>query len=403
MAVADIYSVSSGMDVAIGRSILPAWVPALGTVVDISLNTPSALAGDTNIDRITRTWSGVAYAPWIGEYGQLFSAGGGHTDGRENGHYGYDIGTRLWWLAKNSAAAFVATDTYCADPATGWLWTSSAATDVQVGQPFTSHYYSFLIAIPPSALTGSASGWLYTPGRGSMADSAQRNTPQAHKFSLDQSNPATAVWQLSGAPLLRGPGHGCAIHDTSRNRIVQISDAHGSAQTVHPYMNLATETPGTFTTPSQVDGNYAVGGYHSTADCYLINRCVSGSTLYMRVIDAATNQVYAPSTTGTAPTGSSPYENKEGAWDWVPQWDAWVYYPGLGGNDIYTLKAPSNPRTGTWTWAKQTVTGVARSRFVDVNGGGTPYNRLRYCAGIKSVIWYPDYSMPVQAFRISPP
>lgn len=163
------------------------------------------------------------------------------------------------------------------------------------------------------------------------------------------------------------------------------------------------ETPGTFTSSSLVDGNYAIGGYHASEDCYLVARCASGATLYFKVIDPVTNTVYTPAVTGTGPSGLAPYENKDGAWDWVNEWNAWVYYPGLGGNDIYTLKAPSNPRTGTWTWDKQTVTGTARSRYVDANNSGLPYNRLRYCAGIDSVLWFAEYDQPVQAFRINAP
>ena len=117
------------------------------------------------------------------------------------------------------------------------------------------------------------------------------------------------------------------------------------------------------------------------------------STLILGVFDPVTNVFTKPSSSGVAPTGS------DGAFDWSDVWNAWVYWPGNGGNTVYFLKAPANPRTGTWVWSSQTVTGISR-----VGTTWPQYNRIRHCAALGDVLlWVPNYNVPMQGIHVTAP
>jgi hypothetical protein len=398
-APADNYFIASGATLYAGCAApdagIPPWVPAPGTVADISLNTLFDVKGTiTNSIAITRTWSGVAYAPWWGAYGTLVGGGGGHSDGNQNFLMQYDIQSRLFSILKPSCPVFHAdADNYVADVTTGWMFGDTVGGSLQVGEPFTGHFYAYQIALPPSALAGAPNGWLFTPGRTSMAEGAQRATKQSHKFALGMG--AGTKWSMHGSPLSREPSHGASIYDSLRNRVVAFSDSQASSTKLHPYIDIATGNQNTLNVDTAVTGNYVVGAYHVAGDCYMLARYISGA-LSFKVIDAVTLVVTSP-----VPSGTAPVETAEGAWDWVEAWQAWVYYPG-SGNNIYTLKCSGDPRGNNWAWAKQTVTGTANS-YVIGGGGGLPYNRLRYCAPLGIMVWFADYLVPVQGFNISAP
>jgi len=395
------YSAAHGATIYGGRSApsgIPAWVPALGTVADISLNTPqdvgAQVVGPPNatINGFCRSWGGMAFAPWWGRYGRMVTGAGGHGDGSLNSLLGLDLETRLFYIERNSCQVYHAADNYVGDASTGWMWADTGGVNVQVGEPFTSHFYGFQIALPPSAIAGSTNGWLFTPGRGSVAEGGQRSTGQAHKYPLGSGG----AWTMHGTPLSRGPAHGPSLYDPKRGRVLHFGDSQGSAQQIFPYIDLATQAVGSITT-GYVYGFQQMAGYHSAADCYLLARFTAG-TLTFNVIDPVTLAMTAP-----VPTGTPPTETAEGAWDWVDAWNAWVYYPGDGGNNVYTLKCTGNPRGNNWVWGKQVVSGVARSRYFDANNGGTPYNRLRYVPALGTLLWVPDYLVPAQMFHISAP
>lgn len=394
-AISESYACASGGVAAGGRHRLPAWVPPLGTVADVSLNTAYAVGGSlTSIASVTRSWSGAAWAPWVGRYGKLFSAWGGHGDGAENALLGYDVESRLFYIEKPAAPIFHnVSDNYVADPVTGWMWGDTSGTSLQVGEPFTSHFYGFHLALPPTAIDGSDSGWLFTAGRGSMPEPGQIGTSQSHKYAIGN---ASKKWTMHGSTVVARPGHSPSIYDPTRNRVVSIIESEESATNRHPYIDLTTGETGMLTTSAYVRGHYGIGAYHSAEDCYMIARYASGA-LTFKVIDAGTLTVYSPSVSGTPPV-----ETAEGAWDWVEAWGAWVYYPGDGSQNIYTLKCSGNPRGNNWAWGMQTVSGTPYACTVG-QGAGLPYNRLRHCESLGVVLWFSDYNVPMQAFRINTP
>lgn len=387
--------------------VVPSWVPAIGTIADISLNTLQSARGtipDNDVKQFTRTWSGVAYARSWGVYGRLVGGGGGHGDGDLNCMFNYDVESRLWALEKNAAPVYPWPGdpegaSNVADTLTGWMYANTSGTALQVGEPFTSHFYAYQVALPPSAIAGSApNGWLFTPGRTSLPPASDM-TAQSHKWALGQG--VNGKWTMHGTPLARGPLHGLAIHDTKRNRVISITQgANAGVTKIHMYIDLITEAVGTLTFSASVDGNYAIGGYASADDCYVTARYMTSGTLKLQVLDPVTLIAYFPT-----PSGTKPEEvGEEGAWEWIDSKKMWVYIPGTSSNNVYFLKCVGNPRlSASWSWHKTVISGTVRPAIFGTQGGGTPYNRLRYCEPLDMMIWYPDYAVPVQGFRTTFP
>lgn len=393
---------SLGSTIYLGRSAgIPAWVPAAGTVADVSLNTPSQGLGApyaSTDQAFGRSWSGRAYAKWWGTYGRTVGGAGGHGDGAQNWLVAYNIETRLYYVEKESCAVFHAADGYVGDPTTGWMWDSTAGTTMQVGEPFTSHFYGIQVAVPPAARTGAPNGWLVTPTRGSLADGGQRATFQGHRFALGQD----VQWAAHSTPHAKRNEHSPSWYDSLRNRVCFVSDWPCSTIS---WTKMDDATKGTVAiTNGDITGYYFVGAYHAAQDVYMIVRNYTGvadssltTGLNITVLDPVTGNKYRPTATGTAPPIT-----EEGAWAWAEEWDAWGYYPGVGGNDFYLLKRTGDPKGNNWVWSKQTVTGTARTYFTS-GGSGLPLNRLTFVAALGIFLWEPDYDVPAQAFNVSQP
>lgn len=389
--VNDSYSAASGGVIAGGRYHIPTWVPPVGSIADVALNTMYDVRGTgTKTAGVLDDWCGIAYAPEYGEYGSLIGHGGGHSDSQENGIYRYDIATRTWTKIKGDASSYPQGDTYNADPTTGWMWQADGVS-LQSGEPFATHNYAFLMTLPSTAKAGAPNGWLFTPGRASMPNGGSRGTNQSHKFALG----VDSVWSLEGSPLLFPARHSWGIYDPVRNRVVV---AYGDFAYRKLYtLDIATGTSGSldFSADPFVLGYYQVGKYNALHDLYMYVRWQSGTTLNLGVIDPvpATARHYQPSVTGTPPASSV-----EGSWEWVEEWQSFVLFQS-DSNTVYTLKAPANPRTGTWTWGSQTITGTVRPSLLD----RPSYTRIRYVPQLDGFMWAARHNVPFQMFRISAP
>lgn len=390
---------------------MPSWVPAPGTVADISLNTPAAiltpLYGDNVAKGFSRSWSGRAFARWWGRYGRSVGGFGGHGDGAKTPLLGYDVESRLYYLEKPSCPVFhsaVHTGVpgspedgfdYVADPATGWMWNDTIESTVQVGEPFTSHFYGIQVAVPPSARAGAPNGWLVTPTRGSMAEGGQRATYAGHRFALGQDT----VWTMHGAAHTMRNEHGPSWYDSLRNRVCFVGDFPCSAV---GWRHMGDESKGTTPIPNgSVEGYYAVGGYSEELDKGMFARNFTGATnssiyagVNIWVMHPVTGNKYRPVATGVLPPTT-----EEGAWAWNEDRQCWGYHAGMGGNDFYEIYCTGDPTGNNWVSRKFTTTGTARTGYV-AGGSSTPYSRLNWCPELEIYLWEPGYDMPAQAFNI---
>lgn len=370
---------------------LPDWVPPVGAIADVSLNTINDVRGsDPNVDYAMAAWSGMAYSPEYGEMGSFLWQGGGHTDGAQNAIYRYDIAARLYTKIKASAPVFYNSNFDCADTNTGWMW-ADATTSVDalnVGESFTAHFYDHFLAVPSNAMAGNApNGWLFLPGHGGMAKSI-KGTKKQHRFALGM----TQKWEITGDEVLRSSGEGPAIYDPLRKRVYTF--ANGPSNSVH-YVDMTTGAVGYVSVNKELAGYYCTGAHLVADDLIGLIRWRASDTpkLYFRLWDLRNNTVFSPTTIGVEPVAKW-----TGGWNWAEAWRTMIFYPGRG-NVVSTLKAPAgDPRIDPWTWGNQTLTGTATSLSTNPH-----YSRFRYVEAIDCCLWMPKASAPIQAFRLARP
>lgn len=381
------YAIASGETLSAGRFRLPAWLPSVGEIVNVGLNTVYDVRGaETNTAALFNAWCTAAYAPDWGKYGSFVYHGGGHGDRAENSHYRYDIETRLTTKERQSCAIYQHSDSYVADTVTGWMWAATTGTEVQVGEPFVHHTYSNLIVVPESAIDGTApNGWLFTLGRGSMPMPGQIGTNQTHKFALG----VDAKWSFGGSPVVARGAHAFTIYDSLRNRLINPNGDNTYATSLYTY-DLTTGSPGTmsFSGPTQ-NAYYHVGHYSESWDLYISSRWAS-SAIGLSVIDPVTQTHYKPTVVGTPP--ASTYE---GAWAWDDVHHRLVLFQSIS-NIVYTLTPTGNPRTSNWEWSSYTLTGAVNPCVTSAPAFG----RVRHVPKLDAYFWTATHNTPVQAFRI---
>lgn len=369
----------------------PAWLPASGQVASASTNTIDAVkTTDTdNISQIFAAWSGMAWAPWAGSLGQISVMGGGHGDRRSNAEYLLDLASRAWIKEKQESPIFLVNNE-CASTTTGWLWADNSGSTQQGGQTFTSHFYSYRLCLPPSALPGQGAtqGWVYLPGHAGMPNSGQVGTTQAHKRRLG----VDTSWTFHGSPGSTTPHHCASAYDPKRRRVWYTSGDNPVATLW--YRDLATGAESSIALSGQVSGYYSNYFVDELWDCLIAVNSTQGG-FYLKVVDLSTGTVYTPTTSGSQPSMSG-----ADAWCWSPKFRALCGTPGDGTAKAMFLKAPDDPRTNGWVWSAQNLSGSVTARD-DV----TPsYNRIAHATKLGNVlIWVPSYNHAVQAFGVTPP
>jgi hypothetical protein len=366
-------------------------VPPVGTVADLTLNTLDSANGAL-ATTVWSAWSGVAWAPWWGQYGSMIAGGGGHADGDTNTLFRIDVASRTITKLNNPAPVYYKLDRYCADPITGWLWANSIEGDttVQVGQPFTAHFYAHLIALPPDAVPGRTDaprGWLYTPGRVTMPTVALRGTNAAHMLRLGE----TTVWEMNGTPGANNAEYGGAAYDSLRRRVWFCRV--GPTNTLH-FRDIAAGVQG-----QQMVTGVSLRGYYTTIEYWAVQDLIlfcgyTGALGELQVFDPVTNVAYRPAVTGAPPPSTNNF-----AWTFSDAWGCWVHYPGDGSNTFYFLKPTGNPRTDPWTFSSQTVAGVVRGVVAS-----PAYTRIRHVPALGNVlIWAARTDAPVQLIHVVAP
>ena len=396
-ALSDTYATVAARVLAAERYQIPSWVPAVGVVADISLNTMADVRGsDPDPSMQYNYWAGCAYAKDYGEKGTLIFNAGGHTATLTNYVYGYDVAIRRHFMERRSPRHYQAADGYVADTVTGWLWADTSGTKLQKGETFAYHSYSFMTYLPSKSIPGgrAPNGWLFTPGRASMCAGGQRGTRQAHKLALGLG--LNTPYETHGSPVPYNANHFFALHDSTRNRVVwfgYLGDSHPKRNLY--YMDIDGASQGRYIWPSFDDAifpYYCIGKYAKADDVYLITR-LTKSALNLWVFDPQTSRLYTPPTSGDQPTPA--YDCTV---EWVEAWRVLVYFHP-GSSIVWLLSAPDDSRTGTWTWSTQTLTGTIRQPSQAV----AAYTRLTYIPDYDLFLWPASHTAPMQGVRLARP
>lgn len=395
---------------AVAQSSLPPWVPAPGTIADVSLNTLRSTAMEiTNryhLLEVYDSWSGITYFPWWGRYGTFVATGGGHSNTPYNHIFAYSVEDRLHTRIKRHAPYFLhrfdinGTPHYwVADGVTGWMYADATTEALQVGEAFAAHTYAYTVAIPPGLMpeddpNEAPNGWLFTPGKTSIHSTGQKGTNQSHRIAVG----ASEKWKAFGPPLTYTPAKSCAFFDSKRNRVVALLQKLRQVQ----WIDVVTGETGLMQLAQSYDAFYHTGFYDAAKDLYLAVCYNSpypdppGQKMQFFIIDPNTNLLTRPVIQGELPTTTF-----VGGWDWVPEWKSFVFYPG-NGSDVWTLSTIDDNLQGPYVFEKQTLSGAPP--IAVRNPPNTPhYNRFRYVRGLGCFLWFPHAEMAVQAFGVRPP
>lgn len=396
-----------------GTVTWPDWAPADGAVGTLSLNTLNDVAdGHHKVVQIWTAWSGVWYVPWYGVKGSFVSGGGGHGSGNDNGLFRLDLNTRLWtklfagptWYLKPDASSFTV-----GDEVTGWMWGDVDGLTLQVGQPWTAHFYANMPVLPPNFFgvdDGAPYGYIVSCGRYAVPESASYGTAQGHKLRIG----VDTTWTLLGDAFGAQPGTAPSFIDTDSRKAWIMSNGNSNTKyTVDLDSGTAASVALTGGSPVIFAPN-AIADYSPSLGLGMVIRLKATGTIDFWLIDTAAGAKYNPGTTGSTPPGLgtvSGVGDREYAARWSEDLMAWVCYGGDGGQDIYFLKAPaSNPTTTAWTWSTQELTGTITPN--ESTQSNFPYNRIAHLDQFPSatralIAWLPEYDSAVQVFNVARP
>jgi hypothetical protein len=323
---------------------------------------------ESGVNAIVAAWGGACLNTDGVYIGTTFTSGtflclfgGGHTDSTLNSVYAYGP------LESSSPAWHRLRDT-----------TSPAITNVDQdasGHPVSRHTYSCFVYLP------SPKGWLFCTG-GLFRATDAAGVIETHVFDFTVSNPnVNNPWtkKVNTGVVANSDVADTSVYDSVRNVIWSHQDAANAVQFYDVASNAFTadifKSPGWSTNPaSAFDTSRSIWAVYA-----------AGVLNFYDARSGTANDYYAPTTTGTAPTGDGSV-----IYDAVD--DAFFFWNG-GGKKIFKLAPPATlPYQGgnAWTWTNftpgtgSTPTGQAgtNASFSPETGTSTgTYGRWAYVPG----------------------
>jgi hypothetical protein len=409
---------------------VPSFVPAVGTIANISLNRmadvnpcPSNACSYSGVSKQSSVFNdtGVVYAPKMGSLGSIIVTGGGHNDYYGSEVYRYDFATQLWTRITEPHNVMQATSGASlglhADRILGEQWADTTWTTTLQNQPSAGHLYGYQVIIPVGAKDS-----LVTLARPALTPAGNPHGRIAHILDLAAQvagGPATSLWQrvTSNLNLSTVPAYGGAVYDALRNRIWGTQST-GSSGAMY-FLDLVT---GAWTMTSITMGafygtlmrsetqdrmiymrNYSpVSGtdFNTGNMIVIINPNLTGAGAVSRISNIASR------VTGTPPPYDATNSPLGGGAEWcedLPGGPGIVYYAGGGGNDVYICQPTGDFNTGVWNWTSQTLTPVtpADNPAVQLSPANcTHLHRFVYIPVLRCFVWVAGNGAQVNAWRL---
>lgn len=378
-------------------SALPSWVPAAGTWAQVSLNTVNAaIKGDfpprflssRSISAKCENYSGAIWNPYLGTLGAWVFWGGGHS--------ATDLGNEIYiWSADTQLWSRVTDPTYPGSVAVSPNWVSGDVNsaydeplrtygELTAGVPAASHSRWNPCILPPGNGIG-ASGAFAVPFQSAFHIGGNTQSAQAHIYDF-----AAGTWSRKGN-----------VDNTQIGGWTSCADTNGNLwRACHP------GSPGNSRLQKLPAGGATWEIYNPSGWASLINRdgplcyipgsnliaawrLVSGA-LRLYLVDAASpsSAVVTATLSGTAP--SVPAAGGYGVP--VPAMGmTWCEPLGAicgfleGSKQVWALRRPTNPLTGTWAWTQLTASN-SPTPFTASAGDPELYNRFQYAPALRSFV-----------------
>jgi hypothetical protein len=420
-------SASLAGDISLAQSMLapslPAWVPAIGAIANVSLNVmhdvdPCPANNCSWSGGVTKQSSvfndtGVAVIPWLGTMGSLAITAGGHNDYFGNEVYVYDIALQKWWRLTDPdpltyGEALSGPDAgYFADHIHGEIFADASHTTTKQNAPSPSHLYCYLVAIPPGVAGMGAMGGLMSVARPALSPTGSYAGRQSHILDFAAqiaAGPGDPQWRRIGGLVPSAiPAYGGAILDTKR-MVVWGTESTGTNGI--PYrLDLNVATPQWAYVPSFPWGAfncyYGTPMYAPEIDRILYFRNHQNGNSFAMIDPTAPTKVLHPTLTGEVPPAIDLSVTLGGGSDWCGKLaggPGFVYYLGMGGFDAYVIQ-PTDSTLTTWQGRKVTLAGDTPPVQFSAKEC-THMRRFVFADSIERFLWIAGNGAPVQAWGV---
>lgn len=386
------------------------WVPPPGHIADVGLNTMysqghSVTGRFVNNRSVIDGYCGLVYVPQLGAYGSLVIYGGGHADYAYNEVYRYDVQTRMWSrLTEPCYPIFLNPDTRDVhDTVFGDYWTDATYTNIHRGQICSGHTYATLVWTDPGSFGSDPLGYFCVP---SLSVGFMHGGGGVRPHYLPLSTPTKAPsgwgnWFAGDYSIARSVGYGCALYDSARKRVVAYSLNNGASSRNHMTIDCATMRTGLLAGDMAVNTYYATAFHDSEKDIYMVVNQSNMQSAALGPTLMLINPVSGQTRSATIGNGTLMAHLTTGGWEWVQSNSALVYYEGNGSSDVYVIRRPPDPWSGSWNVERKTLTGTPMAK----NSAVVPhYTRFRHVKAITDAdvfLWTSSNTNPVQAFNVT--
>jgi len=358
----------SAADLEVGR-----WVAvSSNTVASVSAcpGDGCGYSGNEGLKGIMDDWTGGAFATNLGASGSLLVFGGGHSGYLGNEVYAFDVAQGSWSRLTNPV-----------NPPTCDYNTSTMAGN----SPCSAHMYE---ALEYSPVTNE-----FVKLGSSSDGSTVEGTAFVHALNLQTKQWRRGAKMPTWDGVISDDGEGAS---TAWDPVRNVIWWHGSwraAATSNKVLRKYDPAANTWTEyPGKTVGIDQAGAFDSQRQIFLVVDGRDTKSVYAYDTSVETPVLYTLSTTGDL----AAQQASAIGLDYDPVTDQFVAW--TGGSAVYTLKAPSNWKTGTWTWKR--VAAASGSASPSANERGT-YGRFRYVPALNAFIVVNSVSSPVYMYKLS--
>lgn len=315
-------------------------------------------------------WSGGAFATNLGAAGSLLVFGGGHSGYLGNEVYAFDVAEGSWSRLTNPVS-----------PPTCDYNTSTMAGN----SPCSAHMYE---ALEYSPLTNE-----FVKLGSSSDGNTVVGTGYVHALNVQTKQWRRGARMPSWDGTISDDGEGASTAWDSRRNVFWWQGSWRASQTTNKVLRKYDPAANTWTEyPGENVGIDQAAAFDSQRQIFLVVDGRDSKSVYAYDTSVDTPVVYELSTTGDL----TPQQSSAIGLEYDPVTDQFVAW--TGGSAVYTLKAPANWKTGTWTWKR--IAAASGSASPTANERGT-YGRFRYVPSLNAFIVVNSVSGPTYMYKLS--
>ena len=358
----------SAADLQVGK-----WVAvSSNTVASVSAcpNDSCNYSANEGVSGVIDDWTGGAFATNLGAAGSLLIFGGGHSGYLGNEVYAFDVAKGSWSRLTDPVS-----------PPTCDFSTSTMAGN----SPCAGHMYEGLEYSPITnefvTLPGSSDG------------SSVTGSPYPHALNLQTRQWRRVARMPTWGGTVADDGEGASTAWDSVHNVIWWHGAWRAFSTSNKVLRKYDPVADTWTEyPGANIGIDHASAYDNKRQILLTVDGRTSKSVYAYDTSVATPVMYKLNTTGDL----TAQQSQAIGLDYDPVTDQFVAWNN--GSVVYTLKAPTDWKTGTWTWKAISAGSGSASPTRTVNG---TYGRFRYVPALNAFIVVNSVTGPTYMYKLS--